>query len=100
MKTKRYWLAAIALATLAVTAVPAQAHTDVSVGLSLGTPYYYAPPRHYEPAVVYEEPTYYEPEVVYYHERRYCPPHRVHYYGRPGYAYGHYRRHYRDWDDD
>lgn len=98
---KRHWLAAAALGALAITAIPAQAHTDVAIGLSLGAPYYdYAPPppRYYAPTVVYEEPAYYEPEVVYYHGR-YCPPRRVYYRHEPyGRAYGHYR-HRRDWDD-
>lgn len=97
---RRRWLAAIGLAALAVTAVPAQAHTDVAISLGLGAPYYgYAPPpRYYAPTVVYEEPEYYEPAVVY-RERYYCPPRRVHYYAPRGYAYGHYRRHRHDWDD-
>ena len=97
MKKQSYWLAAAGLAALAFTAIPAQAHTDVSIGVGLGGPYYYEEPR-YAPAprVVYEEPAYYrEPEVVYYHGR-YCPPRQVYY--RHGYR--HWRHHERYWDDD
>lgn len=95
MHLKRGLLAAIAMAGLASASVPAQA-ADVSIGLSLGSPYYYAPPppRHYETHVVYEEPVYYETQVV--RERHYCPQHRVYYrYQNQHVHYRHHHRHHR-----
>ena len=104
MKHRFRWIAVAGLAAVSLAAtVPAQAHTDLAIGLTLGAPgYAYAPPppRYYEstvvyeePRVVYEEPVYYEtrPRVVY--ERRYCPPRRV--YRERVY----YRHHHHDWDD-
>ena len=96
MKKQSYWLAAAGLAALAFTAIPAQAHTDVSIGVGLGGPYYYEEPYYAPPPrVVYEEPVYYEPERVYY-GHRYCPPRQVYY--RHGYR--HWRHHERYWDGD
>lgn len=99
MKKQNYWLAAAGLAALAFTAIPAQAHTDVSIGLGLGGPSYYEEPYYApQPRVVYEE-SYYEPERAYY-GHRYCPPRQVYYRGHHGHGWGHYRHHERYWDDD
>lgn len=97
---KRALLASVLLLGLGFAALPARAHSDVSFGLSIGSPYYYAAPRahyYYEPAPYYSTSYAYRPSRHYYHGR-WCPPGRhVHNH--------HYRydRDYwrdRDWDDD
>ena len=101
MRTKLRWIAGLAVAAAGFAAVPAQAHTDLAIGVQLGGPAYYEPaPRYYEREVVYEEPApvYYEPRVVY--ERDYCPPRRVYYHGRYVRERVYYRHHDhgRYWD--
>jgi hypothetical protein len=100
MRTKLRWIAGLAVAAAAFAAVPAQAHTDLAIGVTLGGPAYYEPaPRYYEREVVYEEPVrYYEPTVVY--ERDYCPPKRVYYRGSYVRERAYYRPHRRDRDWD
>lgn len=100
MKTGLRWIAGATVAIAGFAAVPAQAHTDVDIGVSLGGPAYYEPaPRYYQREVIYEEPVrYYEPRVVY--EREYCPPRRY-YHGRyvdERVYYRSHRHHGRYWD--
>ncbi|HZP11540.1 MAG TPA: hypothetical protein VFB36_03855 [Nevskiaceae bacterium] len=100
MKTGLRWIAGAAVAIAGFAAIPAQARTDVAIGVSLGGPAYYEPaPRYYQREVIYEEPVrYYEPRVVY--EREYCPPRRYyhgHYVDERVYYRSH-RHHGRYWD--
>jgi hypothetical protein len=92
LNLRRGMIAAGALAALGFAVAPAQAKADVSIGVSLGSPYYYAPPppppRYYESRVVYEEP-YYETRVV--HERHYYPSQHVYY----RHDHRHHHRHHR-----
>ena len=101
MKTRLRWIAGATLAVAGFAAMPAQAHTDLAIGVTLGSPAYYEPaPRYYEREVVYERPVvryyepvrYYETPVVY--EREYCPPRRYYHHGR----YYRHHGHGRYWD--
>lgn len=74
---KLQWFLALTIAGLAAS-TSAQARDSFSLGISIGNPYYYAPP-----------PVYYSaPPVVYYNA-----PQVV--YGYSNIGHGHYRNYYR-----
>lgn len=95
---KRAILASVLLLGLGFAALPARAGSDVSLGISIGSPYYYpsysrgyyhhAPAPYYSSTYVYRDRHY---------GRHYCPPRRhVHQHN-----YRHDRRYDRDyWRDD
>ncbi|MEO6354647.1 MAG: hypothetical protein ABIO19_02835 [Burkholderiaceae bacterium] len=100
-------------ASLMLTAVPASARSDVSVGINLGFPGVYVEPRpiYVEPRPIYVEPRpiYVEPQPVYVQPSPFYIEGGPVYYQRPQWeGRGHrgrrhwkdreYRRH--DWDDD
>lgn len=89
---KRGLLSGALLLGLGFAALPASAHSGVSVGIQLGSPYYY-----YEPRPVYHHYRVYRPAYrSYYYDDHYCPPGHYHRHHR-----GDHRRYWRDrdWDD-
>ena len=85
----------LACAGLMLTASPALARSDVSVGINLGIPGFYPAPVYVEPQPVYEpRPVYVEPRPVYVQPRViYSQPS---YYQGPQWEDWGYRRHWRD----
>ncbi|MEO8599089.1 MAG: hypothetical protein ABI656_04590 [bacterium] len=99
---KKYLTFAVGLLTCAgllLTTAPALARSDVSVGINVGIPGFYAPPVYVVPQPVYIEPqpVYVEPRVIYSQPRPLYIEQGPVYYQRPQWERRKHRgRHWKD----